>query len=679
MSLLHLEETGPSGGHDRSFGWAVRPARRAAGLLLALLVTGLAVRLLPFSAFVQWSLVLHAFLGLAAIVPLAVYVARHGGFYRADPHGRARAAGRLTALAIALAIVTGLWVAGRSLFARAVPPIDRSLHLIFSLAVAVFALAHLVPVGLRRPDEPQDVPRFLRARRGYLATASLAAAAVLGLAVLASVLHRGPSTTGRLPAGYVAPGGPGRPFAPALGRTANRRATSREALAGSSACGSPRCHPTIYAEWSVSAHGWAAKDVVFRRVSEDVARRNGPLSVRSCESCHEPVSLFTGSEAGTAGLEEGVSCVSCHSIRNGPTNAEGYVVDPPARYLFENFASPPLRYVSEFLIRAYPDHHRGSFRAPVLKASETCASCHQQLVEAETGSQGLLRIQNQYDQWRTSRWNRLDPKAAVECRECHMPLLDGFDAAAAATWRAARNPEGKHRSHRFLGANAYMPVLLELPGAPTQVAMTEQWLHGEYPIPELADRWDKGPVVTVTLEAPETAVVGQPVELRTLVSSRKVGHSYPTGPLDLGHAWIEIEARDQTGNVVFSSGALGSDRSLEPGSVVFRTQSPPAPGTPRESETEVAAMRFASSVPAGASHAGVFSFACPAAPQRPAVAKTKTSVPLSSAGFLSVSARLRYRKLDPVVLERLFPGRSLSAPTVDLARATARIAVYGRR
>jgi hypothetical protein len=57
----------------------------------------------------------------------------------------------------------------------------------------------------------------------------------------------------------------------------------------------------------------------------------------------------------------------------------------------------------------------------------------------------------------------------------------------------------------------------------------------------------------------------------------------------------------------------------------------------------------------------------------------KVSVPLSAAGFLSVSARLRYRKIDPALLEAALPGRGAEAPIVDLARARARIAVFARK
>jgi hypothetical protein len=146
----------------------------------------------------------------------------------------------------------------------------------------------------------------------------------------------------------------------------------------------------------------------------------------------------------------------------------------------------------------------------------------------------------------------------------------------------------------------------------------------------------------------------------------------------LTQAWLEIEARDQAGKVVFSSGTLDGKAKLQPATVVFRAQSPPAAPAPGEPRAELAAMRYAPSVPPGESRMEGYGFSCPAAPGRPA-SLGKARIPLSSAGSLWVSVRLRYRKLDPVLLESLFPGQPLSAPIVDLARANARIMVYGRK
>ena len=672
MSYLHLEQNpGDATDHDRAFGWAGRLPRLVAGLSIGLFVTGLSVRVLAFGAFVQWTLLVHVVVGLAALVPMAIYVARHAGFYRREGRPMPKALGSLTFLALALTVGTGLWVTIRALLGRRVSPTDRVLHLAVAIAVVALALAHLVPVWLRRPQRTADVPPFLAARRGYVAAALSLALVLVLLASPGALLHGGPATQGAFPPGYATSGAAGRPFAPALATTESGRPAGLAALSGSMACGSSGCHPAIYREWEVSAHRWSGRDVVFRKVADQVSARAGRDSLRSCSGCHQPVALLSAA-SGPAAIEEGVSCVACHSIRAEVPAGTGYVLRTPARYLFEG-ASGAGAFVSSFLIRAYPDQHRRSFGSATERAPELCASCHRQAVSEPAGSMALVRIQTQYDQWLASRWGR--GASRVECRECHMPLLEGYDAVVG-TGRGARDAEGKHRSHRFLGANGAMPVLLGIPGGEVQATMTEQWLHGEYPIPEIADRWDKGPIVTLALQAPETAVAGQPVELQATVSSRKVGHAYPTGALDLSQAWLEIEARDPSGKVVFSSGELDARQSLEPGAIVFGESAPAEPdAAPR---AERASLKVSPALAPGGTATQSFGFSCPGSPGRAASLK-KIHVPLSAAGFLSVTARLRYRKLDPGLLEAALPGKGTAAPVVDLARASARIAVYARR
>jgi hypothetical protein len=676
MSYLHLDETpGAATEHDRAFGWAGRLPRIVGGLLLGLLLTGLSARVLRFGGFVQWSLLAHVVVGLAAVVPISVYAARHWGFYRREGRALPKALGNVTLAVVLMAAATGLWITVRAILGQHVAATDRRLHLAFSIAAVVFTLAHLLPVWLRRPRRAAEVPRFLAARRGYVAAAAALGALVVVLAIPGTLLHRGPATVGAFPAGYAMPGGAGKPFAPALATTESGLPIGLAALSGSVACGSPRCHPTIYREWEVSAHRWSGSDVVFRKVAEQVSARRGRESLRTCSGCHEPVALLSAaaSPKSSAG-EEGVSCVACHSIRTAASSGNGYVVQAPARYLFEG-SSGSGSLISSFLIRAYPEQHRRSFGDPGLATSELCASCHRQSVEEPAGAAGLLRIQNQYEQWRRSRWSHdADGKGPVACGECHMPLLEGVDAVVG-TGRGAKDLEGRHRSHRFLGANGSMPVLLGIPGGEIQATMTEQWLHGEYPIPEIADRWDKGPIVTLTLQAPETAVAGQPVDLAATVTSRKVGHAYPTGALDLSQAWLEIEARDPSGKLVFSSGDLDARQSLEPDTIVFGEAAGDPAAAPR---AELASLRRSPGVAPGESRTESFGFSCPAAPGRPATLR-KLHVPLSAAGYLSVSARLRYRKLDPGLLEAALPGKGASAPVVDVARASARIAVYAPR
>ncbi|NIU20110.1 MAG: cytochrome c family protein, partial [Actinobacteria bacterium] len=63
-----------------------------------------------------------------------------------------------------------------------------------------------------------------------------------------------------------------------------------------------------------------------------------------------------------------------------------------------------------------------------------------------------------------------------------------------------------------------------------------------------------GPAVPLELIVPETARPGDTVRVQAVITNNKVGHDFPTGPLDIIQAWVEIVVTDQDGNVVFESG-----------------------------------------------------------------------------------------------------------------------------
>ena len=46
--------------------------------------------------------------------------------------------------------------------------------------------------------------------------------------------------------------------------------------------------------------------------------------------------------------------------------------------------------------------------------------------------------------------------------------------------------------------------------------------------------------VKVRIEAPDTVAPGKPLTVRVVMTSNKVGHDYPTGPLDMIQSWVEL-------------------------------------------------------------------------------------------------------------------------------------------
>ena len=63
------------------------------------------------------------------------------------------------------------------------------------------------------------------------------------------------------------------------------------------------------------------------------------------------------------------------------------------------------RFFRDFLIRSYPKYHVESLSHRLFKSPEFCASCHKQFIDDEINKVGWVQLQNQYDNWRRSRWN----------------------------------------------------------------------------------------------------------------------------------------------------------------------------------------------------------------------------------------------------------------------------------
>jgi hypothetical protein len=428
-------------------------------------------------------------------------------------------------------------------------------------------------------------------------------------------------------------------------------------------------------------------DPGFQEIQKVMGEQNGPESTRYCGGCHDPISLFSGTKnlfteelTSLAGYQEGVSCIVCHAIEK--TDVQGnanYVIHQPSRYLFELDSTPAARFAGNFLIRAYPRPHVASLQHKLFKSPEFCAACHKQFIDEEINRVGWVQLQNQYDNWRKSRWNTPgDPTKTIECRECHMPLLDSRDPADGDDLDYNRRPDdGKHRSHRFLAANQFIPPLLDLPGAEEHVRLTERWLRGEITIPEIAHKWKDGPAVPISIAAPGAVAPGDDVRLRVLVTNNKVGHDFPTGPLDIIQAWIEIVATDQDGNVVFTSGQRDERQFIAPGSFMFKAEPVDQYGNliDRHNLWEMVGVRYRRSLFPGFSDQADFTFSCPGSVVRgrrrdraAPLDREATFRPPPHVRELRVTARLMYRKIDQFLLNFVFgDAAGLTAPVTVMS------------
>ena len=670
-------------------GWVSWLGRLSMGVLVFEAVTGLAITFGPFHPTIQWSVLVHTVVGALTLLPIAWYCTMHWFDTRHYRFNSDALLGYAAVAALLVCSLSGLVVTWEGLFAVQTSLLWRRVHLISTFVLLAAVLPHLLVLipRLRRNDQ-------LRPAAAYAGWTL--ALTVVGLLAVGGMngLYSGTQYVNEFPEDYSYPYGEDRAFAPSLARTETGGAFDSRSLAGSESCGTAGCHEQILDEWKTSAHRYSSMDVLFQGIQEVMAKQNGPESTRYCGGCHDPISLFSGTKnlfvedlTNLQGYNEGVSCLVCHAIRE--TDIKGnasYVVRQPREYLWQWEEATAARLARDFLIRTYPPEHN-LLSKRMFKAPEYCAACHKQFIDQEVNQVGWVQLQNQFDNWAASHWNQEgDPTRTVECRECHMPLVDSSDPAAGDAADYNRTPrDGKHRSHRFLAANLLMPQMLKLDGWEEHNRLTEAWLQGEIEIPEIRDKWAEGPVVRMSLDLPRQVRAGEPLAVKVIFTANKVGHDFPTGPLDIIQSWLELKVTDGAGNVIFTSGTRDEKHFIEQGTFMFKAEAVDQYGNliDRHNLWEMVGVRYRRALFPGYSDTVDFQIDCSAAVMGDpgegdpgeAVPEFRLTAP-GTPGRYHVSAVLQYRKVDQFLLNFLLGEDSgITSPVTEITRAEGTVEV----
>jgi hypothetical protein len=675
-------------------GWRDTTGRWVAGITLYLLVTGLLIYALPFSVFNQHAVVLHTLVGLLYVVPATVYLVRHIRAYLEYPLTHIKFSGYAAAAMLAPCVVSGIVLTFEGVAGTKITYLWRTTHVVTTFGLLLFLGAHLVSLWARAHAVKREADSQLAGSlRGHAGVMSFSAALLMLVTGGLALVLRPVEMINEFPADYdEEPYEGASPFSPSLAKTTSGGALDARTLADSASCGKANCHAEIYAEWLPSAHRYASMDVGFQAIQGVMAKQNGAVSTRYCGGCHDPISLFSGTKnigvadlTGLDGYQEGISCLACHAIEK--TDVAGnanYVMSQPERYVWEQRDGALATFLSDFLIRTYPDYHVESLSRRMFKTPEFCAACHKQFIDETVNQVGWVQLQNQFDNWKASRWfDEARPERTVECRECHMPLMASTDPAAGDEADSNRTAsDGKHRSHSFLGANQYIPELMELEGADKHVAQINSWLKGEVEIPEIAHKWTEGPAVPIELEVARSVAVGDPLQLRVHIINNKVGHDFPTGPLDIIQAWLHVEVSDATGATVFHSGRVDERNFVESDTFMFKAEPVDRYGNliDRHNLWEMVGVRFKRSLFPGSEEVANFDISCsgtePLPGEAPLDEEFQFAVPAELQGPLVVKVDLNYRKFDQYLLNFAFgEDANLSAPITTLSSAETTIAI----
>ena len=458
--------------------------------------------------------------------------------------------------------------------------------------------------------------------------------------------------------------GPHR-FRPSQTETANNAFIDARQIANSRRC--VACHREIAEQWFSSAHRQAASDAAYVTNIDLLTTKRGISAARYCEGCHAPVALLSGELsaggkhggiAGTSANEEGVTCMACHGIESlvHLKGVASYSWKPREEYLFGQSDNSLLLRVQELLIRLRPQQHRTELGKPLFRDPKVCAACHTQFMDKDFNNWGWVKMQDDYAGWLKSPYSKQHEAsfagpAVTRCQDCHMPLVPAADPSADA--------DGKVRSHRFLGANTFLPILAR---DADHLARTKDFLQADKMRINIEHPTRKDVVQTRQPlhenlrnfeEAPYYYYLGETAKLRVAVSNRGVGHDFPGGTLDVNEAWVEVVALDAEGAVVYSSGRIGSDNSVDPNANFYRTLPVDRKGDLvwRHDLFNMIGESFRRMIPAGESDLVEYSFVVPAWAKSP----------------LTVTAALKYRKLNDRYARWALKEKYIQIPAVNVA------------
>ncbi len=410
--------------------------------------------------------------------------------------------------------------------------------------------------------------------------------------------------------------GPHGKFFPSSAQTTDGKYIPSDYFLQSQAC--ERCHGDIYKQWDSSAHHFSSfNNQWYRKSIEYMQGVSGVTPSKWCAGCHDPALLFSGmmdqpiqQNINKPEAKAGLSCLMCHSIVQvkGTMGQGDFTLEYPKLHALAASKNPMLRKLHDFMVRLNPEPHRRVFLKPFMREQvpEFCSGCHKVHLDVPVNHYRWIRGLNEYDNWQASGVSGQGarafyyPAVSMMCADCHMPMVPSKDEG---------NIDGYVHSHRFPGANTAVPTANE---DQEQLLASQKFLQDKqlsvdifavspagnenakprntaYAKPELSTAFAVGEEADLALPTgpagevrPVTAPLGRvdaavrrgdDVLVDVVVRTRKVGHFFPGGTVDAFDVWLELQATDEKGQIIYWSGKVeeGGNGPVEPGAHFYKS------------------------------------------------------------------------------------------------------------
>jgi tetratricopeptide (TPR) repeat protein len=485
-------------------------------------------------------------------------------------------------------------------------------------------------------------------------------------------------------------GGPSSPFWPSSARTNVGGLIPSNFFMDSQLCGS--CHKDIYEQFQSSMHHFASFNNQFYRKSiEYMQEVKGTQSSKWCAGCHDHAVFFNGRfekpigpQIDTPEAQNGLGCVSCHSIVHVDSTMGngGFTIEYPPLHHLASSKNRYIRALDDFLTYLDPEPHRKTFLKPFMRneSSEFCSACHKVHLDVAVNDYRWMRGFNDYDNWQASGVSGQGarsfyyPAKTSTCSDCHMPLVQSDDPG---------NRDGKVHSHRFAAANTAVAYVNQ---DKVQFDETVKFLKSGFitvdifsasPVEDMAGQPEmlrrtggEGPQVASTFgvgeEAMQTADVfirevgkvaapidkagarfqpGSTVRVDVVVRTRTIGHFFPGGTVDAFDIWLELMGSDAEGKTVFWSGRVEDDGKgpVEPGAHFYKSYQLDGEGNPinKRNAWQARSLLYVRMIPPGAAD----------------VAHYRVRIPKDAKGPITLQAKLNYRKFSHFYTQFSYAGQ----------------------
>lgn len=345
-----------------------------------------------------------------------------------------------------------------------------------------------------------------------------------------------------------------------------------------------RCHQEIVQEWKLSMHSQAQTGPVVVAQTK-LALEKHPLFERACNNCHSPIGTaltkeeilpldannFYRSQINGKVIDEGVTCIVCHTLPNAPDERRGMFDNFPVAQgesrAFADMFGPPLGDTGP-LPNIWHESQTG-FMTDNASSSHLCGSCHNVKVDIDGNSEitafpnsdgslsdqdrdnqldeneldvdenGKLKdlvLQTTFDEWEDYvAVQNARGQDALGCVDCHMPrTADAPILTPQLNIPYFLAQDRERQSHTFVGVDydlapeRYTPEEFELVQEERQALLQSAATL----IVETSQNEDGNIVASVTIR------------------NNLVGHSLPTGFAFARQMWLEVSAKTEEGDPV---------------------------------------------------------------------------------------------------------------------------------